>query len=191
MKSACLTGRSVYLRPLERSDLGADYLSWLNDPEVNRFIEAGRFPQNQASLERFFDGLVGSTTDVIFAIATKADDQHIGNIKLGRIHWIHRTGELGLMIGEKSAWGKGHGYDATDLLLAYAFRSLNLQKVTLGVHATNTAAVKVYEKAGFVIEGRHRRQSFVDGQYLDGLSMGILREDWERKQESKSDTGAR
>lgn len=182
MRNAYLTGDSVYLRPLERADVNERYLSWLNDPEVNRFIDAAQFPQTIEKLERYVAAVEASPTDVMFAIVTKDDDRHIGNIKLGSIHWVHRHADLGLLIGEKAAWGRGHGVDATRLLLRYAFRHLNLHKVTLWVNTENPGAQRVYEKAGFVVEGRHRSHSFVDGRYLDSLSMGILREEWEAHQ---------
>ncbi len=64
--------------------------------------------------------------------------------------------------------------------LRYAFQELNLERVTLGVFAYNTRAIRSYEKAGFRHEGRERRYIHRDGERADVLFMGILRQEWQR-----------
>src|SRR3979490_659367 len=70
-KAAFLRGSKVYLRPLERADLNETYLGWLNDPEVTRYLETGTFPSTMHDLEKFYQGVTGSKSDVIFAIADR------------------------------------------------------------------------------------------------------------------------
>lgn len=59
-------------------------------------------------------------------------------------------------------------------MLAYAFETLNLNRVELGVHDFNTRAIRAYERAGFVREGVRRQHAFIDGRYIDSLVYGIL-----------------
>lgn len=133
-----------------------------------------------ADLERFYEDIQDSDNTVIFAIVWSENGEHIGNIKLGPIDWIHRRASLGLLVGEEDAWGKGVGSEAVNLLLSYAFDTLNLHRVSLGVHSDNQAAIRVYEKAGFTQEGVLRENAFVDGEYVDGVLMGILEDDFEQ-----------
>lgn len=174
-------GELVYLRPLEREDLNDRYLGWLNDPEVTRFMETGIFPTTREDLVRFWETVTASPNDVILAVADVEDDVHIGNVKLGPIHWVHRVAEFGIMIGDKARWGRGRGTEATRLMVEYGFEELNLRKITLGVLEGNAAAQRSYEKVGFVVEGRQRAQVVRGGRTLDRIVMGLLREEGERE----------
>jgi ribosomal-protein-alanine N-acetyltransferase len=176
--SELVRGSRVYLRPLEREDLNARYLSWLNDPEVTAYMETGTFPTTAVGLEKFYNEVTGTRDQVILAVADKKSGQHIGNVKLGPIHWIHRSATLGIMIGDKKFWGKGAGLEATRLMVEYGFDRLNLRRIDLGVFAEHKAAVRCYEKAGFKVEGRLRESLFKDGSYKDRVLMGLLRSEY-------------
>ena len=178
MKTPFIVGTQIYLRPLEREDLNERYLGWLNDPEVNRYLESGIFPYTRDELERFYEQVTGSPDQVILAIVDKETDQHIGNVKLGPINWVHRKATFGILIGDKQFWGKGIGVEVTRLMVEYGFFRLNLRRIDLGVNAENEAAVRSYEKVGFRVEGRFRETSFREGQYKDSLWMGLLRSDY-------------
>ena len=65
-----------------------------------------------------------------------------------------------------------------NLLLKYAFRLRNLEKVWLSVSGTNVRAQRSYVACGFVEEGRLKRQIWLDGSYDDLVYMGLLRDDW-------------
>jgi RimJ/RimL family protein N-acetyltransferase len=89
------------------------------------------------------------------------------------------TAGVGIGIGEREYWGKGYSTDMMRVILRYAFTELNLNRVTLNVFEYNPRAVRSYEKAGFVVEGRERKAIHRDGKYWDVLFMGVLREEWE------------
>ena len=173
-----IVGKKLYLRGLERSDLEGDYFQWLNNREVTRFMDSGIFPNTQEKMEEFYRNSALSSNNVILAIVDIDSDAHIGNIKLGPINWISRISPLGIMIGDKEFWGKNYAIETINLVLNYAFRSLNLHKVTLGVVEKNNAAVSVYKKTGFKVEGLAKSQFYLDGEYCDTLYMGMTREDF-------------
>lgn len=178
MKTPFLVGQLVYLRPLERTDLGERYQSWINDRDVARYLETSHFPQTLAAMEAFYDSVAKSRDNIFLAIVDRATDLHIGNIKLGPINWIHRNAALGLLIGERDYWGRGFGTEATRLVVEHAFYNLNLQRVDLGVYPEHSAAVRMYEKIGFKVEGRLRQALFHEGAYKDHLLMAILRDEY-------------
>lgn len=180
MDAPFLTGRLVDLRPLHRADLDGPWLAWLNDPEVTRYTETGRTPTTREGLEKFYAEVAASGRDVMFAIVTK-DGRHVGNCKLGSIHPVHRTADFGILLGAKDTWGQGLGTEATRLVLAYAFRSLNLHKVTLGVVADHKSAIRAYEKAGFRTEGVLKEQLWVESSYSDKVVMGVTAADFEAR----------
>lgn len=180
LSKAFLVGKRLYLRPLLKSDITEIYLSWLNDAEVTRYIETGLFPVTKKDLEEFYKKIKVSKTDIMFAIIDKKHDLHIGNIKLGGINWVHRFADLGIMIGDEKSRGKGYGTEACILAIEYAFKRLNLNKVFLGCHSNNIAAIKTYKKVGFRIEGRLKKMLNVDGKYVDKILMGILQSQFDK-----------
>ena len=53
-------------------------------------------------------------------------------------------------------------------------RQGGLRRVELSVHADNARAIALYEKIGFVHEGRARDAVLIDGRYIDSLNMAII-----------------
>lgn len=178
MKLPYIVGNKIYLRPLVRDDLNEVYLSWLNDPEVNCYLESGLFPTTMDSLKRFYDQVTGSADQVILAMIDRETDKHIGNVKLGPISWVHRRATFGILIGDKQFWGRGIGTEATKLMVEYGFFRLNLKRVDLGVYACHEAALRLYQKIGFKVEGRFREDLFLGDRYEDRLWMGLLRSEY-------------
>ena len=175
--NAFLTGEKIYLRPVELSDATGEYLAWLNDEETTKGLATGTFPSSMEALQKFVLSCVDNKNVVFFAICDKETDAHIGNIKLDTFDWVARTCELGLLIGNKNYRGKGIGSEVCKLVLNYAFDELNIRKILLAVYANNPVAIKLYERLGFVTEGRLRRHIFEGGEFHDKLLMGIFKEE--------------
>lgn len=76
----------------------------------------------------------------------------------------------------------GIGTAATSLLCGWGFTKLNLRKIYLITNEDNLTAIRVYQKCGFSLEGRHRQEylSF-DGAYKDRLYFGLLKSEWRDK----------
>ena len=55
-----------------------------------------------------------------------------------------------------------------------AAKDLGLERIELEVFASNTAAVKLYEKAGFVVEGVKKKRRKLDGEYDDLVGMVLF-----------------
>ena len=180
-----IAGSQVYLRAFRAEDLTERYLGWLNDPEATRYMESGIFPSTMRDLESFYQRIAVSRSDVLMAVIDKGSGEHIGNMKLGPIQWVHRSAIFGIMIGEKKFWGRGVGREATRLMVEYGFDRLNLNRIDLGVFAEHEAGVRCYQKLGFKVEGRLRQDLFQDGEYKDRLWMGLLRSEYERRQMGK------
>jgi RimJ/RimL family protein N-acetyltransferase len=173
-----IVGNKIYLRGLEKADLKGAYFDWLNDREVTKFMESGRFPNTREAMKKYYHDTRLSGNDVMFAIIDTETDKHVGNIRLGPINWIARVAPFGIMIGDKEFWGRGYGTEAIKLVLDYAFNRLNLHKVTAGIVAIHKASIKAFEKAGLEIEGRVKSQFCLDGKYYDSLYLGITEEDF-------------
>lgn len=174
MRQPFLVGTKLYLRALMPSDLDGPYLEWLNDQETTRFLDTGRVPTSRTSLEGTFQAKQADS--LWLAIVDRKTDQHIGNIKLGPIQWVHRCGSLGILIGDRGFRGRGYAREAMELVLQHAFTQLGLNKVTAGAYADHVACLELFKRLGFSIEGRQRRHLYREGAYHDKILMGVLRE---------------
>ena len=119
--------------------------------------------------------------EIFFLISTLHEDRKIGLIGLNGIRWVHGDAWVGIGLGERDYWGKGYGTDAMLVLQRYAFEELNLHRLSLTVFDYNQRAVRSYEKAGFIVEGRARQYLNREGQRYDMVFMGILREEWGKR----------
>lgn len=173
-----IDGKLVRLRALEPEDAERAH-QWINDREVTQFL-AARYPISLAAEKDWAAQATKSNdfTDLRFAIETK-DGVHIGITGLHNGRPEDRLADLGIMIGEKEYWSQGYGTDAMLTILRFAFYQMNLNKVTLGVFEINPRARAVYDKCGFVEEGRYREEYYQDGRYIDIIRMGVLRREFE------------
>ena len=175
-----IQGDQIRLRAPERSDVPF-YVTWLNDPEVLQGLEFIP-PLSTASVEKRFEDLLassdkGETYMFVIEVCQDAEPESwkpVGNLGLINIDRLSRAAEFAIYIGEKAYRNQGYGTKATRLLLHYAFNTLNLNRIYLRVWETNPRAIRVYEKVGFVTEGRLRQAIFKEGRYIDVVSMAIL-----------------
>lgn len=175
-----LAGKLIYLRGLRREDLKEAMFHWTDDREVTRYLFRGAYPSNLEQMERDYEAMLDSATDIELAIVDKETDAHIGITGIHSINWIARSGEFRILIGEKEYWGKGYGTEATQLMVAYAFEILNLHKVWLGVNSEHVAAIRAYEKTCFVKEGELRDEIYRNSRYYNAVRMSILRDEYQR-----------
>ncbi len=70
---------------------------------------------------------------------------------------------------------RARGTAAIRQLVELGFLRCNLRRIHLQAIASNAAALRAYEKAGFVVEGRLREHAWVRGAYEDIVLIGILR----------------
>lgn len=161
-----LPANRLYLRTLKESDAAGAYQVWMNDPEVTRFLESRFRSFTEVDLRKFIAD-TNQRPDTIFLGMFKRDsDRHIGNIKL-EIVWRHRRAEVGLVVGDRSEWGKGYATEAIGCIADYAFAELGLQKLTAGCYSNNLGSQRAFEKAGFMLEGVRRRHYCFEEQWAD------------------------
>jgi RimJ/RimL family protein N-acetyltransferase len=176
VQSPVLVGARVYLRPVELAD-APTLAPWFNDPDVARYLLVYR-PLPVHAEEEFIRAATAGRDKVVFGVAVREDDRLVGVAGLDP-DFRCRSARFGIALGDKAVWGRGYGTEATGLVLRYAFETLNLNRVWLHVFEYNERARRVYEKVGFVHEGRLRQDTYRDGRYWDAFCMGILRPEWE------------
>lgn len=178
MPPAFLTGKTVVLRALERAD-APTILPWINDQKVIQHLLIHR-PTNLASEEAFIDAVNRGEGDLVFGICDRVTEKLIGGVGLHRIDYKNRHALFGIFIGDAKSRGKGHGTEATGMVVNYAFDTLNLNRVWLQVYEDNKAAIRAYGKVGFRKEGVLRQDNYRRGRYWNTIVMGLLRAEAKR-----------
>src|SRR5699024_9593925 len=102
------------------------------------------------ALEKSFDDNVESEKNRQFIVMN--GEEKVGIVELVSIDWRHRNAEFTIIIAPEHQ-GKGYARPATQLAIDYGFYTLNLHKLYLFVDKINDKAIRVYEKAGFQVEG--------------------------------------
>lgn len=178
-------GEQVYLAPPDPEQDAGMFARWMRDSEFVRLLDTD--PARLLSVDKHKEWLKKDlveeqkSDELFFLIRTLHEDHKIGLIGLDGIRWVHGDAWVGIGLGERDSWGKGYGTDAMLVLQRYAFEELNLHRLSLSVFDYNQRAIRSYEKAGFVVEGRARKYLNREGQRYDMIFMGILREEWERR----------
>ncbi len=102
------------------------------------------------------------------------DGMAVGSASLFEFDSFARHAEAGISLVPE-ARGRGIGTAAITQLVEFGFVRRNLRRIHLQAIASNAGAIRAYEKAGFVVEGRQRQHAWVRGAYEDVVLMGILR----------------
>lgn len=152
--------------------VGDAYVGWLNDPEVNQYLESRFAPQGHASIAAFVAGALASEKDLLLGIRSVALGRHVGNIKLGPINREHGLGEVGIMIGDRGAWGQGLASRAIAMLRDIAAEELGLRRLTAGCYASNIGSRRAFERAGFTVEAVRSGHFLLNGEPEDLVLMG-------------------
>jgi RimJ/RimL family protein N-acetyltransferase len=175
MELVGLKGDRVRLVPPDRTLHLENALLWMNDPEVTATLKLN-LGVTRRQEEQFFDRIeTGSNTDFAWAIVDEKS-RHIGFIGLHGIDWRNRRATGGLVIGDRSAWGRGYATGAVKVRTRFAFEELGLHRIA--GHTMNPAMKRVYEKCGYKHEGVARAMFWRAGRWHDADLFAILEEDW-------------
>jgi len=151
-----LDSNRLQLRELMVSDVTGDYVSWLNDPKINQYLESRFSKYTLKDVQEFVRETNQKSSNILFGIFIKKSMKHIGNIKIGPINHNHKTAPIGILIGDKNEWGNGYASEAIKIVTQFGFDKLNLVKIYAGCYESNIGSKKAFKKAGYEVEGFFR-----------------------------------
>lgn len=183
MKKIILKGKRITLRPVELSD-AAIFVPWFSDPVVTKYLnryQGGKKPFTLAEEKKWIRNIIQGKEQPVWSIINEMG-RVIGNTTI-RIKPEPLIANFGIVIGDKTEWGKGYAVEVLELLLEYAFVKLKLNRFELTADAKNKRAIRAYIKAGFKIEGRLREDFYnkVTKKFGDRYMMSVLRREWIKK----------
>ena len=169
MNHLILESEKLILKTLDLSFLSNEYVNWMNDVRVNKYLENSS-DYNLNKLEKYLSNIQDNKI-LAWAIIIKRTKKHIGNIKIDPVDFKNSICRYGIMMGDTNEWGKGYAKKASQLVTEYCFDTLNLREIYLGVIEENKAAFELYKKLNFIVSGKW------DPEYVnyDGINHRIIR----------------
>jgi RimJ/RimL family protein N-acetyltransferase len=166
----------------DKKDISTKVL-WMNDKRINHqmFFD---LPATVENTQKWFEHNIGNKNRVDFSFITNGSYVAMGGFT--NIDHIANHAEFYVMVNPEMH-GKGIGGKVSYWMYNYAFVKLNLNKIYLYTNKDNVSAYKIYERAGFKLEGVLRQHKYKKGVLLDRRFYGLLREEWELQNWSKKE----
>lgn len=172
-----LISQRLTYRALTEQDVSTTYVNWLNDPEVNQYLETRHTPQTIESCKSYVSEMSTSPAHYLFGVYLRESNQHIGNTKLGFINQYHKRAQLSLFIGEKQYWGKGFAVEIIKTITDWGFSDLDLEKIDAGCYDENLGSLRAFLKSGYQVEGYFRKSVAIGDRRIGSFWMSILKDE--------------
>ena len=172
-----LIGDNIYLSPISVDDV-EQYAEMVNDIKVSVGLGYLSYT-NIIDFESEKEFLISVKKEKRFAVRLLENDELLGNVGFKSVGEIHRTAEMGIMLGNPKYQRKGYGMEAINLLLDYGFSFLNLRNISLNVFEYNEVAYNLYKKIGFKEVGRLRKAVEILDETYDVIIMDMLKEEFQ------------
>ncbi|MDO8776002.1 MAG: GNAT family N-acetyltransferase [Burkholderiaceae bacterium] len=173
-----IESKRLFFRPLIESDAVQTYADWLNDSDVNRYLETRHEVQTIESCRTFIQHCNQDPFSNLFGVFLRESGKHIGNAKLGNVNLHHARAELSMLIGEKSCWGKGLGTEVVQALTGYGFERLGLKRVQAGCYEKNLQSLRIFLNTGYTVEGFFRHHVMDNGRPSGCFWLSILKHEF-------------
>ena len=188
-----LVGTLATLRPYREEDL-PHVVEALSDPEVGRLTgsvhsedEAQGAGFDTDRLREWYSGLASRDDRLDLMIVDNTTGTWVGEAVLNDWDPANESCNFRILIGPRGR-DRGLGSEATRMIVDHAFTHLPLHRIALGVYAFNPRAQRVYEKAGFIVEGRERDALRWGDTRVDQVIMSVLRPEWAARQGTSAES---
>jgi RimJ/RimL family protein N-acetyltransferase len=165
----------------DRSDF-AQLMAWIDSEEllINWAGSLFSFPLTTESLEWYISDTnhPDSSEAMVYKAVDTESGETVGHISLGSLSPKNRSGRITRVLVGSEHQGKGYCCQMVKALLRIGFEQLHLHRISLGVYDFNTAAIKCYQKAGFVVEGTYRDCLLHNGQWWSMVEMSMLEQEY-------------
>lgn len=162
-----LTGNKIKLCSFTENHICEEYIGWLNDSEVVKYSNQRFKDHNNISCNKYLTSFE-NTENLFLAIHLKDNNKFIGTMTV-YYSIPHKIADIGLMIGDRSYWGKGIGQEAWQILMNYMLETKKVRKVTGGTLSCNKGMVNIMKKTGMQPDGKRNNHELVNDSPMDIL----------------------
>jgi putative acetyltransferase len=144
-----------------------------SEPGISVLTGPGEFTMTVEQEQQFFADCAAA--DNALYLVAEVEGQIVGllNCRGGKRRAERHAATLGVSIARE--WrNQGVGSKLMARAIEWAKSTGIVTRIELHVFTRNAAAIHLYEKYGFEVEGRLRRAAYRDGEYQDNLVMALL-----------------
>lgn len=172
-ESSVITTARLRIEPFTTNHLSSRYVAWLQDPDVVRYSEQRYRTHTLQSCREYAESFTGTPNRFWAIIEVTSGLGHIGNMN-AYMDPRHLVADLGILIGEKEAWGKGYASEAWRAVCNHLFAA-GMRKITAGTLSVNYAMLQVMRNADMKPDGCRVHQCLWEGREVDILHMALFR----------------
>ena len=168
------------LRDIAVDDISQDYLDWLNDKDVTRYLEI-RYVEQTPEMVRAFveERLADIESTKHFGVYDNDGKRLIGTVT-AHINKHHKTADVSFVLGHSGARGKGYATEAVHGLTFYLFKFCHIAMAWAGYYDGHEASAKVLAKNGYTVQGRLKGKLVnFKGERVDHILVGLLASDFQ------------
>jgi len=179
-KLPILETNRLILRDIEIGDISNEYIEWLNNPDVTKYLEIRFFTQSKEEVRKYVTSKLQDTVNTKhFGVYDQNGKRLIGTVTLPNINHHHSFADISFVIGHKDTQGKGYATEAVHAVVHYMFTECGISKLWGGYYDGHIGSAKVLEKNGFKVEGVIKKKLInYEGKRVDGIIVGLLSEDY-------------
>jgi RimJ/RimL family protein N-acetyltransferase len=172
--------RRLVLRDIRLEDISREYIHWLNDGEIVKYLEIRFTKQTPEKIREYVKSKLMDTVNTKhFGVYDECGKRLVGTVTLPRINWNHAASDISFVIGHPEARGKGYATEAVHSVCYHMFEQAGLKKLWGGYYDGHRASAKVFKNNGFEIEGRLKKKLVApDKKRVDLVLVGLLAEDF-------------
>jgi len=150
-----------------------------------QYSEQRHVTHTQESCRRYYKSFE-STGNFFWAVEEVVEGLgHIGNIN-AYVNEANRIADLGVLIGEKSARGRGYATEAIEAVIAFLFGKGDVRKITVGMMSINQPMMQVAQKLKMMVDGGRRGYYLYNGQPVDAVYWALSHGQWKKRADKVS-----
>ncbi|MBI2339365.1 MAG: GNAT family N-acetyltransferase [Deltaproteobacteria bacterium] len=171
--------KEIRLNPLTDKEVTPDYVSWLNNPEIRRYlgIRHRREPLKQEDVIRFLEDCESKKRH---HWGIYYQGRHIGNVSCSAWSRENRWIDISYLIGDRNVQGRGIATLAVGAAMRYLFERREYHRVQAGAIVENRASIRVMEKLRMRKDAQLRGNAYLpaENRFADEVIYSALKEEW-------------
>lgn len=178
MKTYIFENKFFKIRETLDKDIYTWY-KWFNDPEINKFLIHGAFPNTIEKQKEFRKNSILGNKKLIFSVLDNKGKKLIGTCSINIFEPASsRRCEISLVIGDKK-FHKGNLYLSLNIwLINHSFKELGMNSIEIGFFEKNAVVKNTIKVLGFKKLGIQRSRFFKNNQYHNVYIYDLLKKEW-------------
>lgn len=174
----CLSNKIIYLKKLTLK-YSSNFKSLFNDPDLCRYLSIP-YPINNLWIKDYISEAMekfNTEEKYTWGIFRHSLDDLIGVAVIKDIDLKNRSARIGYSTGKKY-WNNGYTIMAVRIMLDYAYKELNLNRIEVRIDTDDAKSVKLLKEIGGVKEGLLRQAACYNNEFKDIELYSIIKSEY-------------